>query len=106
MRAAALIREARLRANLTQAELARRAGTTQSAIARWESGQSWPAAEKLAELVAHCGLDLEVRLVAQDPDLTAQLAANLRLTPVQRLDQLMRTVRFISAGREALGHGR
>lgn len=39
----AWVREARLRAGLTQAELARRTGTTQSSVARLESGQTRPA---------------------------------------------------------------
>ncbi len=106
MDAAALIREARLRGKLTQAELATRAGTTQSAIARWETGQSSPSADKVAELVGHCGFDLELSLSARDPELISQLEANLRLTPTQRLDQLVRAVRFISAGRRALDNVR
>ena len=44
-----LIREARRRARLTQSELAMRAGTTQSAVARWEAGRSLPSLEKLQE---------------------------------------------------------
>ena len=35
-----LIREARKRAGLTQRELAERAATTQSSVARWESGST------------------------------------------------------------------
>ncbi len=57
-----LIREARRRARLTQSELAMRAGTTQSAVARWEAGRSLPSLEKLQELVECCGLSLGVSL--------------------------------------------
>lgn len=44
--AAALI-EARAKARLTQSELARRMGTTQSAIARLESGRNVPSGQTL-----------------------------------------------------------
>jgi DNA-binding XRE family transcriptional regulator len=44
--AAALI-EARAKARLTQSELARRMGTTQSAIARLESGRNAPSGQTL-----------------------------------------------------------
>jgi transcriptional regulator with XRE-family HTH domain len=57
-----LVREARLRAGLTQAELADRVGTTQSAIARVERGGSAPSLARVRELVTACGLELRVRL--------------------------------------------
>ena len=43
----ALIRDARERAELTRAEFARRARTSPSAIARYESGQSGPKMESV-----------------------------------------------------------
>jgi transcriptional regulator with XRE-family HTH domain len=61
MRGADLIREARRRAGLTQAELAARVGTTQSAIARLERGAE-PSVRRVAELVRACGLELRVSL--------------------------------------------
>jgi transcriptional regulator with XRE-family HTH domain len=57
----ALVREARTRAGLTQAELADRVGTTQSAIARLERGTSLTL-ERAARLVRACGFDLQVRI--------------------------------------------
>jgi transcriptional regulator with XRE-family HTH domain len=56
-----LVREARKRAGLTQAELAARVGTTQSAIARLERGTSLTL-ERVIRLVRACGYDLQVRL--------------------------------------------
>jgi len=44
---AAELVKARLRAGLSQAELARRMGTSQSAIARLESGQTLPSTKTL-----------------------------------------------------------
>lgn len=96
-----LIREARLRAGITQQELAERAGTTQSAIARWESGRTRPGVETVARLVRACGLELELRIAPADPD-ASLIERNLALSPEQRLDQLVRTVRFVEAGRAEL----
>jgi transcriptional regulator with XRE-family HTH domain len=101
-----VIREARLRAGITQAELARRVATTQSAIARWEAGRAQPSLETLARLVRACGLELEIRLADPDPAERSLIERNLSLTPTQRLEQLARTVRFIEAGRRALADRR
>ncbi len=68
MRAAVLVREARLRAGLTQSALAGRAGTTQSAIARLEAGATEPSFRRVGELVAACGLTVRVRLAEPDVD--------------------------------------
>jgi transcriptional regulator with XRE-family HTH domain len=96
------IHEARRRAGLTQAELAKRAGTTQSAIARWESGRSEPSFSKLRRLVRACGLELRGSLHELDPGEETLIERNLTLTPAERLEQLVRTVEFIEAGRAAL----
>jgi transcriptional regulator with XRE-family HTH domain len=84
-----LIREARRRAGLTQSELAERARTTQSAIARWESGRSTPSLEKLMVLVACCGLELSLAM-SERRDAEWTLLARRRLLPVEdRLEQLL-----------------
>jgi transcriptional regulator with XRE-family HTH domain len=57
-----VVREARKRAGLSQAELATRAGTTQSAIARLEAGRSSPGFERVVELVGACGLELRISI--------------------------------------------
>lgn len=102
MRATHLVREARKRAGLTQAELAARAGTTQSAIARVESGAVAPSLERLTQLVQAAGFDIDVRLVPYDDhDLTMALR-NRRLTPEQRLENMLAFQRFAGAGREAM----
>lgn len=97
-----LIREARLRAGLTQRELAGRAGTTQSSIARWEAGGVRPSLETLASLVRACDLDLRVSLAEADDGSLSQIEGTLSLTPEERLDELVRTVRFIGTGRAAM----
>ena len=50
----------RTRAGLTQTELARRMGTTQSSIARIESGGSLPTLEMLARLARATGASLRI----------------------------------------------
>jgi transcriptional regulator with XRE-family HTH domain len=57
-----IVREARKRSGLSQADLAMRVGTTQSAIARLEAGRSSPGFERVAELVAACGLELRISI--------------------------------------------
>jgi len=57
---AELAYDLRDRAGLTQAELARRMGTTQSSIARIESGGSLPTVEMLARLPRAMGISLRL----------------------------------------------
>ena len=57
---------ARTRAGLTQAELAKRMGTTQSAVARMESGRQLPSLKTLHRYAAATGTRPLVRLVAED----------------------------------------
>ena len=56
---------ARAHAGLTQEELAERMGTSQSAIARLESGRSRPSTTTLSKLAAATGTKLRVRF---EPD--------------------------------------
>jgi ribosome-binding protein aMBF1 (putative translation factor) len=55
---------ARLRAGLSQAELAARMGTSQSAIARLESGQTLPSTKTLLRFAEATGSKLKLRLSA------------------------------------------
>lgn len=61
--ASELIR-ARARACLSQAELAERMGTSQSAIARLESGRTLPSAKTLIRFAKATGSKVELRLSA------------------------------------------
>jgi ribosome-binding protein aMBF1 (putative translation factor) len=55
---------ARLRAGLSQAELAERMGTSQSAIARLESGQTLPSTKTLLRFAEATGSKIKLRLLA------------------------------------------
>lgn len=61
-----LLRTARDRAGLSQRDLAARAGTAQSVVARIESGTTSPTIDTLTRLLSACGFTLDVQL-ALDP---------------------------------------
>jgi predicted transcriptional regulator len=56
--------QARLRAGLSQTELAARMGTSQSAIARLESGQTLPSTKTLLRFAEATSSKVELRLSA------------------------------------------
>jgi transcriptional regulator with XRE-family HTH domain len=88
MRSADLIREARLRAGLTQYELAERSGRDRSVIARWEQGLVAPSVETLVELVRACGFDLPLELAPYDAA-DERLRRNALLSPERRVQRLL-----------------
>jgi len=84
-----VVREMRFDAGLSQRELARRAGTSQPAIARYERGAAVPSWETLERLAAACGrrLNLAAEVAPDPPDL--ELARSLlELSPLERLRSL------------------
>lgn len=88
MRSAAILREARLRAGLSQYELAERCGRKRGVIARWEQGTVAPSLETLIELVRACGFDLPLELAPHEaPD--AELERNVRLSPERRVQRYL-----------------
>lgn len=89
MRSADLIREARLRAGLTQYELAERSGRDRSVIARWEQGVVAPSIETLVELVRACGFDLPLELVSRDASGEERLRKNALLSPERRVQRFL-----------------
>ena len=94
-----LIREARRRAGLTQAELATRAGTSQPGIARWESGRTAVSLDDILRLVRLCGFDLEIMLVPRDDSDMAQAARLAELSGQERLGRHSRLTRQLRAVR-------
>jgi uncharacterized protein len=76
---AELLLEARRSAGLTQAELARRAGTSQAMVARYETGVASPTVRTLRRLLRAAGHDLELSTVsAKTASPASQLAMTLR----------------------------
>lgn len=89
MTGTSIIREARRRRGISQAELARRLGTTQSAIARLESPKTSPRFETVVAAVRACGLELHLSLTEPDLDHRRLIEDALTLTPSQRLHDLV-----------------
>jgi transcriptional regulator with XRE-family HTH domain len=96
MRGGELIREARTRAGLTQAELSERTGRDRSVIARWEQGLISPPVESLLACVHACGFDLPFVLVPLDESADRELHDSLMATPSERVGRML----------EQLGQGR
>ncbi|GAA0296046.1 helix-turn-helix domain-containing protein [Kineococcus aurantiacus] len=89
----ALLREARRRAGLTQAQLGQRAGVTQSVISAYESGHRQPSLPTLLHLLRASGHVLDASLVAVDAPPTAPLSGPLG----QRLRRHRRRVKAVAA---------
>jgi transcriptional regulator with XRE-family HTH domain len=83
-----LLRDSRVRHEVSQKELAVRAGTTQSAIARIERGRTSPSVRTLATLFEAMGEDLVlgVRLRESGVDLTLN-RKNLEHDSTERLER-------------------
>lgn len=64
---AATLRQARSSADLSQVDLAARAGTSQPALARYETGASLPTLPTLERLLAACGRRLEIQTPPAEP---------------------------------------
>jgi transcriptional regulator with XRE-family HTH domain len=79
-----IVRDARRRTGLTQAQLASAAGTTQSAIARLETPGANPRLETLERVLRAMGFSLELTAAFPDVD-ERQIIDHLRLTPAERL---------------------
>jgi transcriptional regulator with XRE-family HTH domain len=97
-----LLREARRRAQLTQRELARRAGTSQSVVARIEGGQTRPGSETLLRLLRAAGFELRAELVpgmAHATHMLEDVERILELTPEERLEEVGNLSRFEMAAR-------
>ena len=97
-----LLREARLRAGLTQRELASRAGTSQPAVARWESGEVVPSFERLRDLVRACGLELTFGLASYDDSYDEFIEASLARPPRERLARAVRAALVFGDWRDRL----
>jgi transcriptional regulator with XRE-family HTH domain len=82
-----LLKEARRRHGVSQARLAARAGTTQSAISRIESEKVSPTFETLHELLYLLGEDLQLSTAARDTGVDrSQVRERFRLSPTERVE--------------------
>ena len=86
-----LMRTARKRAGLSQAELADRLQMPRSQIARWEGDTVEPGLATTRRVLRACGFDLSLALVPYEPDeeRESRLLRLQRLTPQERLQQML-----------------
>jgi transcriptional regulator with XRE-family HTH domain len=90
--AGTLIREARLRAGLSQVELAVRSGKNRAQLARWERDVVQPSLETLREVLQACGFDLELSLIPYEADTQhdRRLEKTLLRSPQERLQGMLK----------------
>jgi transcriptional regulator with XRE-family HTH domain len=82
-----LLREARRRHAVSQARLAIRAGTTQSAISRIERNRVSPSVETLRSLLHLLGEDLELGIAESKSGVDRSMVQErFRLAPSERVD--------------------
>ncbi len=105
--AGSLLRQARQRAGLTQAQLAERAAVTQPVVSRAEAVSANPRVATLDRLLRAAGARLELSAPEVGvPEVDeGQLLAHLRMTPAERirvhdaskrnLDAVMRSMRRV-----------
>ena len=96
----ALVRRVREGAALTQRELATRAGTAQSVVARIESGLSSPTWDTLTRLLA--AAEATPRLIAEPTDIVApewlaEVDRIRSLSPEARLQEVANLSAFVSS---------
>lgn len=86
-----LIRSARLRAGLSQGELAEQLHLPVSSIGRWETDTVEPGYSTLRRTLQACGFDLPAVLEPYEPDreLDARIEQIRRLTPQERLAKML-----------------
>lgn len=95
----AILRDARRRAGLSQRQLAERAHTSQSVVARIEKGRVEPSLDLLLRLVRACGLDLRMHVEPHDFHDERLIEAALARPPEERLQAVANISAFAAAAR-------
>ncbi len=97
-----ILRDARRRRGVSQARLAVRAGTTQSAISRIERDQVSPTVETLRSLLHLLGEDLTLESGPRDAGIDrAMVRQNLAVTPARRVRRGLEFADFARRNRGA-----
>lgn len=97
-----LVKRARTRSGLTQRELARKARTAQSVVARVETGQNSPSWDTLVRLLRGAGFNLKAQLEPvrlMDKSVLDDVPRILRMSPEQRLEEVAHVSRFVANAR-------
>ena len=93
-----LLRLARAKTGLTQAELARRAGVAQALISSYENGHRQPTLPALIRLLEAAGFELRMRL--EEPDVQSRAAETWQASrPAAERDRWAKEQAVVSSGR-------
>jgi Predicted transcription factor, homolog of eukaryotic MBF1 len=99
---AGLLRSARTQAGLSQRDLAKKARTAQSVVARIELSETSPSWETSMRLLRAAGFKLLVmieKIPVVDKSILDDVPRILGMTPEQRLQEVADVSRFITAAR-------
>lgn len=99
-----ILLDARGRARLSQRQLAERARTAQSVVARIELGETRPTTETLERLVNAAGFELAISLrprAVLDRQVLEDVPRILRLSPEDRLREVANIGRLFASARSA-----
>lgn len=102
MKGGLLIKEARLRAGLSQRALAEHMGTSQPAVARWETCRQEPGFDTVVKALRACGFDLEVRLAPRDDSDERFFVQYRAMAPETRVQSLLNMLDFEREAHRAL----
>ncbi|MDP8960387.1 MAG: helix-turn-helix transcriptional regulator [Actinomycetota bacterium] len=104
--ASALVVQARQRSGLTQLELAKRAGTSRSAISTIEHGRRDPSLERLQQILAAAGFDLLTQLAPHDDHDDVLKALGADMDPDVRRAHNAALREFYDEARQAMAQSR
>lgn len=100
--AARLLKSAREKSGLNQRQLARKARTAQSVVARVELGETDPSVKTLERLLKAAGYELAAsleRISVLDRSMLDDIPRILRMSPEERLREVAQVSRFVTAAR-------
>lgn len=100
---ASALRQARFDANLSQVDLAALAGTSQPALARYETGAALPTLPTLERLLGACGRRLEIQTPPSRPS-TPPVSMRSQLGSQANKLRRQRRRLFDAADRHGIGH--
>jgi transcriptional regulator with XRE-family HTH domain len=105
--AGTLLKDARRRHGVSQARLAARAGTTQSAISRIERGQVSPSVDTLRSLLHLLGEDLSLGAKPREFGIDRSLIRErFRMSPSERVEYGLKFADFVVRERDAAKRSR
>ena len=102
MNPARLLKEARDRSNLTQLQVAERAGVPQSTVSAYERGKRQPTVDTLQRLLKAAGWQLVTDLEPFGADVDASVERALAATPVERAKRVAGAIQNLAQRCEGL----